>query len=69
MSLTGKAGGIDAIRYWREALVPKLIPFAKSCRPDFVVQEEKPLLMLLIFSRLLFIMCMIFSSFLNVAIH
>jgi DDE superfamily endonuclease len=38
---TGKAGGIDAIRYRREVLVPKLIPFAKKCSPDFMVQEDK----------------------------
>ena len=38
---TSKAGGIDAIRYRREVLVLKLIPFAKKCGPDFIVQEDK----------------------------
>jgi hypothetical protein len=41
MTQIGKAGGIDAIRYRREVLRPKLIPFAKKCRPDFIVQEDK----------------------------
>jgi hypothetical protein len=41
MKRTGKAGGIDAIRYRREVLIPKLIPFAKKCGPDFIVQEDK----------------------------
>jgi hypothetical protein len=43
MKRTGKAGGIDAIRYRREVLRPKLIPFAKQCqieRPNTVVQED-----------------------------
>jgi hypothetical protein len=37
----GKAGGIDAIRYRREVLIPKLIPFAKQCGLDYIVQEDK----------------------------
>jgi hypothetical protein len=41
MKRTGKAGGIDAIRYRREVLRPKLIPFAKCCGPEFIVQEDK----------------------------
>ena len=41
MTRTGKSGGIDAIRYRREVLLPKLIPFAKQCGPDFIVQEDK----------------------------
>jgi hypothetical protein len=43
MTRTGKAGGIDAIRYRREVLIPKLIPFAQACmveRPDTLVQED-----------------------------
>jgi hypothetical protein len=43
MKQTSKASGIDAIRYRREVLIPKLIPFAKKCRPDFIVQEDKAL--------------------------
>jgi hypothetical protein len=27
-----KKGGIDAIRYRREVLIPKLIPFAQECK-------------------------------------
>jgi hypothetical protein len=38
---TGKAGGIDAIQYRREVLIPKLILFAKKCGPDFIAQEDK----------------------------
>jgi len=30
----GKAGGIDAIRYRQEVLIPKL---AKRCGPDYIV--------------------------------
>jgi hypothetical protein len=41
MTRTGKSGGIDAIRYRREVLLPKLIPFAKKCGLDFIVQEDK----------------------------
>jgi hypothetical protein len=43
MTRKGKAGGIDAIRYRREILIPKLIPFAQECmvdRPDTLVQED-----------------------------
>lgn len=41
MTRTGKASGINAIRYRCEVLIPKLIPFAKRCRLDFTVQEDK----------------------------
>src|ERR1700730_16681880 len=41
MKRTGKAGGIDAIRYRCEVLIPKLIPFAKKCGPQYIVQEDK----------------------------
>jgi hypothetical protein len=41
MKRTGKSGGIDSIRYRREVLLPKLIPFAKQCGLDFIVQEDK----------------------------
>ena len=41
MQRTGKAGGIDSIRYRREVLIPKLIPFAKQCGPEYIVQEDK----------------------------
>jgi hypothetical protein len=37
----GKASGIDAIRYRQEVLIPKLIPFAKQCSLDYIVQEDK----------------------------
>jgi hypothetical protein len=40
MTRTGKAGGIDAIRYRREVLLPKLVPFAKKCGPQYIVQED-----------------------------
>jgi hypothetical protein len=43
MTQTGKSGGIDAIRYRREVLVPKLIPFAQKCGPEYIVQEDKAL--------------------------
>lgn len=42
MTRTGKAGGIDAIHYRREVLIPKLIPFTKRCKlthPYTLVQE------------------------------
>jgi hypothetical protein len=41
MKQTRKASGIDAIRYRREVLVPKLIPFAQKCGPEYIVQEDK----------------------------
>jgi hypothetical protein len=44
MTQTSKAGGIDAIdaiRYQREVLHLKLIPFAIKCEPEFIVQEDK----------------------------
>lgn len=34
-------GGIDWYRYQKKVLVPKLIPFAKECGPDALVQEDK----------------------------
>jgi hypothetical protein len=43
MTQNGTKGGIDAIRYRREVLIPKLIPFAleyKKTRPDTIVQED-----------------------------
>jgi len=36
----GKGKGIDAIRYRREVLIPKLVPFAKQCGPGYIVQED-----------------------------
>jgi hypothetical protein len=41
MKRTSKAGGINAIRYRREVLRPKLIPFAMKCGLEFIVQEDK----------------------------
>jgi hypothetical protein len=41
MKQTGKASGINAIRYHHEVLVPKLIPFAQKCGPEYIVQEDK----------------------------
>jgi hypothetical protein len=37
----GKASSINAIQYRWEVLIPKLIPFAKQCSPDYIVQEDK----------------------------
>jgi hypothetical protein len=37
----GKSSGINAIQYRREVLIPKLIPFAKQCGPDYIIQEDK----------------------------
>jgi transposase len=34
-------GGIDWYRYQTKILLPKLFPFAKSCGPDILVQEDK----------------------------
>jgi hypothetical protein len=34
-------GGVDWYRYQTKVLLPKLIPFAKSCGPNTLVQEDK----------------------------
>jgi hypothetical protein len=36
----GKGSGIDWYRYQKEVMMAKLIPFAKECGPDAIVQED-----------------------------
>lgn len=37
----GSKGGIDWYRYQQEVLIPKLLPFAKECGPEALVQEDR----------------------------
>jgi len=40
MIRTGKASRIDAIRCRCEVLILKLVPFAKKCSIEYIVQED-----------------------------
>jgi hypothetical protein len=61
----GKASSINAIRYHQEVLILKLIPFAKQCSLDYIVQEDKALAYASHFQKTLigYIMFIMFSNF------